>query len=248
MKVVALVSGGKDSCYNMIKCIEDGHEIVALANLYPEGRDELDSFMYQTVGHEAIEYYAEAVGIPLFRRGIKGKPLNQDMEYQENEGDEVEDLLLLLKEIKDSGVDFSGISVGAIHSNYQRIRAESVCSRLGLKMLCYLWGRNQEQLLQEMIDHGLSAVLVKVAVIGLDKTHLGMNLKQVQPTLLKLKEKFGINVCGEGGEFETLTTDCCLFKKRLVIKQREVICHSNDAFAPVSYLKPLEIVLEDKQV
>ena len=35
MKVVALISGGKDSCYNMMQCIAAGHEIVALANLQP---------------------------------------------------------------------------------------------------------------------------------------------------------------------------------------------------------------------
>jgi diphthamide synthase (EF-2-diphthine--ammonia ligase) len=51
MKVVALVSGGKDSCYAMMKCIQYGHEIVALANLLPvdDSVDELDSYMYQTV-------------------------------------------------------------------------------------------------------------------------------------------------------------------------------------------------------
>ena len=35
MRVVALVSGGKDSCYNMIQCVREGHTIVALANLHP---------------------------------------------------------------------------------------------------------------------------------------------------------------------------------------------------------------------
>ena len=35
MRVVALVSGGKDSCYNMIQCVREGHAIVALANLHP---------------------------------------------------------------------------------------------------------------------------------------------------------------------------------------------------------------------
>ena len=28
-------SGGKDSCYNMMKCVAAGHQIVALANLQP---------------------------------------------------------------------------------------------------------------------------------------------------------------------------------------------------------------------
>ena len=52
MKVVALVSGGKDSCYAMQLCAQHGHEIVALANLLPDAHahsDDIDSYMYQTV-------------------------------------------------------------------------------------------------------------------------------------------------------------------------------------------------------
>lgn len=29
------VSGGKDSCYNMMCCVAEGHSVVALANLRP---------------------------------------------------------------------------------------------------------------------------------------------------------------------------------------------------------------------
>lgn len=39
MKVVALISGGKDSCYNLIECVRYGHEIVALANLLPPDQE-----------------------------------------------------------------------------------------------------------------------------------------------------------------------------------------------------------------
>jgi diphthine-ammonia ligase len=51
MKVVGLVSGGKDSCYAMWLAAQQGHEIVALANLLPQDTDpdELDSYMFQTV-------------------------------------------------------------------------------------------------------------------------------------------------------------------------------------------------------
>ena len=31
-------SGGKDSCYNMMQCVMEGHQIVALANLKPENK------------------------------------------------------------------------------------------------------------------------------------------------------------------------------------------------------------------
>lgn len=35
MKVVGLLSGGKDSCFNLLHCVKNGHEIVALATLAP---------------------------------------------------------------------------------------------------------------------------------------------------------------------------------------------------------------------
>ena len=38
MKVLALISGGKDSCFNMMQCVAAGHDIVALGNLYPVGK------------------------------------------------------------------------------------------------------------------------------------------------------------------------------------------------------------------
>lgn len=76
MKVVALVSGGKDSCYNMLQCVHHGHQIVALANLRPlpaSDLDELDSFMFQTVGHEAVEFIAAAM--ELVRARVVFEPL-----------------------------------------------------------------------------------------------------------------------------------------------------------------------------
>ncbi|XP_048456519.1 diphthine--ammonia ligase isoform X2 [Rhincodon typus] len=101
MKVVALISGGKDSCYNMMQCIAAGHEVVALANLRPAPhKDELDSYMYQTVGHEAIDLYSEAIGLPLYRHIIQGSSLAIGRDYKKCEGDEVEDLYHLLKPIK----------------------------------------------------------------------------------------------------------------------------------------------------
>lgn len=38
MRVVAMVSGGKDSCYNMMQCVAEGHEIIALANVHPKDK------------------------------------------------------------------------------------------------------------------------------------------------------------------------------------------------------------------
>lgn len=56
--------------------------------------------MYQTVGHDVIDLYADALGLPLFRRVITGKSINTDLDYQCIKEDEVEDLNLLLQTVK----------------------------------------------------------------------------------------------------------------------------------------------------
>ncbi|XP_074091151.1 diphthine--ammonia ligase isoform X3 [Macrotis lagotis] len=252
MRVAALISGGKDSCYNMMQCVAAGHQIVALANLKPAknkvGSDELDSYMYQTVGHQAIELFAEAMALPLYRQTIRGTSVETGRMYTRCEGDEVEDLYELLKYIKEKE-EIDGISVGAILSDYQRVRVENVCKRLDLQPLAYLWRRNQEELLKEMISSDIQAMIIKVAALGLEPDkHLGKTLDQVQFDLSELSKKYDVNVCGEGGEYETFTLDCPLFKKKIVVDSSEVVLHSPDAFAPVAYLRFLELHLEEKQL
>lgn len=240
-----MISGGKDSCYNMMQCIGAGHTIVALANLQPVQKDELDSYMYQTVGHQNIELYAEAMDLPLYREKITGDAVNQGKTYGPTDNDEVEDLFRLLTKVKDD-LDIEAVSVGAILSDYQRIRVENVCHRLGLVSLAYLWRRNQKELLQEMIASRVEAVIIKVAALGLDpRIHLGMTLRDIQPHLLVMQEKYGLNICGEGGEYETFTLDCPLFKKKLVIDDKELVIHTDDPIAPVGYLN-LKVHLEPK--
>ncbi|KAF0461292.1 TIGR00289 family protein [Gigaspora margarita] len=186
------------------------------------------------------------MGLPLYRREIFGRSLIQDADYKLTIGDETEDLFELLKEIKESNPDIQGVSVGAILSNYQRVRVENVCSRLGLTPLAYLWRRNQKELLSEMIDAGINAILIKVAAIGLKTTHLGKSIKELYPYLCSLNEKYDVHICGEGGEYETFTLDCPLFIKRLHVENSEIIMHSDNAFAEVAYLQLKKLVVMDK--
>ncbi|GLC43297.1 hypothetical protein PLESTF_000414800 [Pleodorina starrii] len=214
MRVVALVSGGKDSCYSMQLCKEHGHDVVALANLLPEesAPDELDSFCFQTVGHQLIGAYAACMGIPLFRKRISGTSSVQDLGYSPTEGDEVEDLYQLLAYVKENVPGVQAVASGAIASDYQRLRVENVCSRLNLVSLAYLWHQPQRLLLRGMVESGVEAILVKVACLGLHPNkHLGRTIAAMEPTLLSLADAYGCNVCGEGGEYETLTLDCSVF-------------------------------------
>lgn len=102
MKVVALISGGKDSCFNMMHCVANGHEITALANLHPApaAADEIDSWMFQTVGHDIVHLYSEAMGLPLYREAIIGSNKETALHYNEAEGDETEDLYNLIATVR----------------------------------------------------------------------------------------------------------------------------------------------------
>lgn len=248
MKVVGLLSGGKDSCFNLCHCVAQGHQIVALATLTPpKGKgqwrilhlsssafpflklvfslsfsilsdfnlnlfsltsDECDSYMYQTVGHDAVHLVAQAMGLPLYRQTITGKALNQSSIYgrrkpstsqisnqasaenipQEEDHDETDDLLSLLLQVKSHHPEIDALSAGAILSNYQRIRVEHVASHPNLRLtpLTYLWQHSQRQLLIDMEKAGLEAILIKVAGIGLEERDLGKSLRSMRPKLEKL--------------------------------------------------------------
>jgi diphthine-ammonia ligase len=101
LEVIALISGGKDSFFSLLHCIQNGHNVVALGNLYPAaekpGPDsergsnqasesvndehDLNSFMYQTVGHTVVPLYQQALGIPLYRQPIVGTAIQTGTSY-----------------------------------------------------------------------------------------------------------------------------------------------------------------------
>ena len=55
MKTVALLSGGKDSVFNLLHCIVNHHEPVALASLGPgEGKGQCSTLIVVPVESQAI--------------------------------------------------------------------------------------------------------------------------------------------------------------------------------------------------
>jgi diphthine-ammonia ligase len=256
LNVIALISGGKDSFFSILHCIKNGHKVVALGNLYPgpqresdaeggasaggggrrevggkeeeeEEEHDLNSFMYQTVGHTVIPLYEEALGIPLYRQQIVGTAVQTGTSYSHAGGtsgspddaswassrrpphsdgeDETESLVPLLKTIMKEHPSANALSTGAILSTYQRTRIESVALRLGLTPLSYLWKYpvlppgTQTSLLQDMEAVGLEARIVKVSSGGLDEGFLWEDIAsgQVVRRVERSMRRFG--TLGDGG-------------------------------------------------
>ena len=263
LNVIALISGGKDSFFSILHCMRNGHKVVALANLYPqavppqlsadavEGEKELEqdlnSLMFQTVGHTVIPLYEQALGIPLYRHPIIGSAVQMGISYShahipekscpkvgdKASEDETESLVPLLKRIMQEHSSANALSTGAILSTYQRTRVESVALRLGLTPLSYLWKYpilppgTQTSLLADMQAVGMDARVVKVASGGLDESFLWENVANgdAMRRIERATGRFGVDgdgaVLGEGGEFETLVLDGprCLFKERIQVRE-----------------------------
>ena len=83
----------------------------------------------------------------------------------------------------------------------------------------------------------IDAVLIKVAGAGLDPLkHLNRSIVSLLPVLTKLHHQLGLDVCGEGGEYESLVLDCSAFKKyKLVLEETTVVV--DDENCSVGYLK-----------
>jgi diphthine-ammonia ligase len=244
LKIVALISGGKDSFFSLLHCIANDHDVVALANLYPaspsEGSliEDTDSFMYQTIGHAVIPLYEEALGLPLYRQEIKGSAVNQSKNYgptanDAEKADETESLVPLLRKVMAAHPEVNAVSTGAILSDYQRTRVESVALRLGLTPLSYLWQYphlppgTQISLLEDMAAVSQDARIIKVASGGMDDSFLWQNVAdpRTKNRLVKAAQRFGTDgdgaALGEGGEYETLAIagPAPLWKARILVHE-----------------------------
>ncbi|MFQ6053173.1 MAG: diphthine--ammonia ligase, partial [Candidatus Bathyarchaeia archaeon] len=148
------------------------------------------------------EMVAEAVGIDHITAATSGE--------KERELDDLRRTL--------SRLDVEAVVSGAIASTYQRSRVDRICEELGLEHRAPLWGRSGEGLLGEMISAGLVIVVTAVAALGLDRPWLGRVLDAGAVEELKeLNRRFGVDICGDGGEMETLVLDAPWFRRRLEI-------------------------------
>ncbi|KAM0680890.1 hypothetical protein COBT_004144, partial [Conglomerata obtusa] len=190
----------------------------------------IDSFMYQSIGSEIIEAYSKCLNVPLYTHNTSSKCLNQDLKYTKTKNDEVEDLFKAIYDVK-LQTEFDAVSSGAILSEYQKNRVENVCNRLGLSSLTPLWNMDQEKLLNDMINCGLDAKIVKIAADGFEKECVGFNLTQMKSKIESFRRKgksFYFNFCGEGGEYESMVCYAPWFKKRILIEEYDICMHPEE--------------------
>jgi uncharacterized protein (TIGR00290 family) len=75
-----------------------------------------------------------------------------------------------------------------------------------------------------MISTGFEAIITSVAAQGFHEGWLG---RKIDETCLEdlegLSKRFGINMAGEGGEYESLVLDAPLFKSKIEVVEAEKV-------------------------
>lgn len=225
-KIAVLYSGGKDSNLSLWLEKRRGNEISCLVSIVPENND---SYMFQKPDIGFLKQQATALGIPLIFRSTKGEKEK-----------ELKDLKLAIALAK-KRYKITTVVAGALCSNYQKQRIERLCCDLGLKLSTPLWHMNEEEEIQLLLDNGFKAIICKIAALGLSENLLGKIInRECLDMLKKLNVKYGVNIAGEGGEYETLVLDGPTFKQSIRILASEKVMKNE--FTGVFLIKESEIL------
>ena len=199
--MAALYSGGKDSTLAMYSAMQMGHEIPYIVTIRPTDKA---SWIFHTPNLSTVPLMAEAMGVEQI--------------VADSDGTEAGDMEALKLALTDLDVD--GVITGALWSDYQWDRMNLVCGDLGLCVLSPLWRKSQDEIYDLMCSSGVDAIIVGVFAEGLDERWLGRHLDMdTKKELLALRDRYGISIMGEGGEYESMTLDSPMHSKRLVIDE-----------------------------
>lgn len=200
MRLGVLFSGGKDSCLALSKAMKD-NEVACLISIISKNEE---SFMFHTPNISLTKMQAEAIGIPWLSVLTEGK-----------KEDELKDLEKAISQAKQK-YSIKGIVTGSVRSIYQATRIQRICKKLDLWCFDPLWLMDEIELLNEIANSGIKAIITGIFAFPLEKDVLGKSIdEEMIKKLSVLKEKYHINPAGEGGELETTVLDAPFFKKKI---------------------------------
>ena len=209
-------SGGKDSCFALMRAIARGYLPKVLLNvLNEEGKISRSHGIPANI----LEAQARAAGIPIHLISSS---------WQEYENNFVTALMQLKHQYKISHAVFGDIDLQA-HRDWE----EKVCGTAGLTALLPLWQQNRKELVIQMIKIGIETLIVSCnSVMG--ERFLGMTISLA---LVNELEALGVDPCGENGEFHTLVVNCPLFTKPVPVKVTGALQHENYWFCALELEK-----------
>lgn len=205
-------SGGKDSCYALHLAVEKKRIPKVLLNVLNEYGDRSRS---HGIPKEILKAQANTLDLPIH--------------FFESTWNDYEELYIQNLRSLTETYDIGTSVFGDIDIESHRAWEEKVSNAAGLRAFLPLWQQPRRQLVFDMIDYGIEAIIVSCnQALGPD--FLG---RVIDKTLIMELEALDIDACGENGEYHTLVTNAPLFKKRLKVRVVNQEKSSNYNFATI---------------
>lgn len=194
MSTLCSWSGGKDSCFALMKAVQDGHVPKVLVNvLTEEGTISRSHGLSSTI----LKAQADSIGVPIHFISST---------WEEYEGKFVAALQQMKKVYHLEYAVFGDIDLQP-HLEWE----EMVCAKAGLIPVLPLWKQDRRELVEEMLRSGIETMIVSCNET-MGERFLG---RIIDEELIDELDALGIDACGENGEYHTVVLNCPLFKDRI---------------------------------
>ena len=199
MRVVCLVSGGKDSILSLWLASHQ-FEVVEIITIRSSCSDSL---LYYLPNNQYVSFIAEMVGIPHRDIWVNSCDLE----------DEINTLKKALIESRTNAV-----ITGGIRSDFQRSKFNRAALLANMKCFNPLWRISSNKLMSELINNKFRFIFSSVAGMGLGKDLLGEEIThEILASIIKKVPDLGVSITGEGGEYESFVLDAPFFPSKIEI-------------------------------
>ncbi|MCW4006521.1 MAG: diphthine--ammonia ligase [Candidatus Bathyarchaeota archaeon] len=208
--IVVSWSGGKDSAMALYEVLKDsGIRVLALLGTFRQDDDRINIHGVRRV---LVEQQAKALGLPLEKMLVRKGA--SDREYEK-------ELLGILQKYKAQSVD--KVLFGDIFlEDIRRFREESL-HKVGMQGVFPLWKKDTGELARAFIEAGFKAVVTAVDSNVLGEEFVGKDFDEEFLEALP----FGVDPCGENGEFHSFVYDGPIFKKAVEFTLAERVLRDN---------------------
>lgn len=208
-KAVFNWSGGKDSALALQKVLKEKEfEVIALLTTM---REETSKSSMHAIPLEILERQSESIGIPLYTVASSTALKNYDQKMSE-----------AVHHFKELGV--AHFIFGDIFLSDVKTYRESKLNPLGIEVVEPLWKKTSQEVIADFLRSGIKSKIIVTQANLLDETNIG---KDLDADLISSFPK-NIDVCGENGEYHTLSYAGGLFKKEVEFSITETIKTSFD--------------------
>lgn len=202
MRFIISYSCGKDSTLALHRMLADGHTPAGLLVMMNQ---DLNRSWFHGVDPRLLREISKSLAIPLLPCASSGEAYHLGMEQA-------------LRDAKAAGAEacvFGDIDI-ADNAAWCRKR----CEAAGIKAIFPLWQEDRSKLTLEFVDSGYTALIKCIRNDMLPKTLLG---KPFDREAIRVIHEHGADICGENGEFHTLTVDGPAFRYPVPYEVRETL-------------------------